>query len=222
MIKKQKQVVTIISVLVSILLLVGVTYAWFISRRSVAIVGSVHAPTELILAAGHQQDIAELYLGSINVTDPYLKDENDIYHKYYIFAVCGAKGESYYLQLAYTWNIPFTYRIYGADEIENETDFVFFSSDNHTYYYDKKALIPLTDCFQYDEEDEYLASDKKQKYADPYYQQTVSAYEIPDQGFNYYILEVSWSQSDINAGKIANNKETDLIYLVAGTPEKDK
>jgi hypothetical protein len=218
-----------------ILLMVLISIAWFYYQRGLQTMTKVHAPVKLYIAAGHQEDVANFYLGDIDVTQSTSKD--------YVFCVYGEPADDYILQLAHTTNIPFTYTIYKATESENETadTAVTYVSeeDNKTYYYKKKnatdtwtgeSIQPVQGAYlnldvatnlatnQY-HKDTYGDYAVVQDNAEPlYWQGTITEplndtdEDLPDNTFcNYYILTVSWEE-----GTVENDKETDIVYITAG------
>lgn len=69
-----------------------------------------------------------------------------------------------------------------------------------------------------------------QEHAEPMYWQSDDTYIlgsgkqsiklIPPLAVEYYILTVSWREDQISQGQIANNKETDIIYITVGQEKK--
>ena len=88
-------------------------YAWFTDRRQLKDMKEVNAPTGLFISAAQKEDIKYLSLSGIDLKQ---NDENDerITSSYYVFCVYGASARAYNLQLAYTTNNPFEYKIYPA------------------------------------------------------------------------------------------------------------
>lgn len=88
-------------------------YAWFTDRRQLKDMKEVNAPTGLFISAAQKEDIKYLNLSGID-----LKQEDTSGHRitssYYVFCVYGASARAYNLQLAYTTNNPFEYKIYPA------------------------------------------------------------------------------------------------------------
>lgn len=216
------------------------TLAWLYIQRTITGVGTIKAPVQLELKAGHHDDVAQLYLGSINVKDENLRDSNGIYHKYYVFSVYGDAGSEYYLQLAYTTNIPFQYTLYAAKESDSNILVTYNATNGKNYNYALASETPIAmpklnangstiaaasgpyhDATYKTDNGNYT---NVQKNAEPIYQQSDEKYKLGDTGLgnsttagfdscDYYIIDVSWSDSD----NISNNRETDMIYLSAGT-----
>jgi hypothetical protein len=225
-----------------ILVFVLASMAWFYFHRSLQTITEVNSPIKLYITAGNQEAIENLDLGDIDVEDGTSKD--------YVFCVYGSPADDYILQLAHTTNIPFTYKIYKATEngsgtASQKTGCVSYQSENkdksgnRVYYYYEKADTPVSGSYlnlsnndgkiadntyhdaSYGSETGVKSYDQVQKNAEPLYWQTsvsVTPDELSSGDFcHYYILEVSWDDAD----KIENNKETDIVYLMAGQSSED-
>ena len=69
-----------------------------------------------------------------------------------------------------------------------------------------------------------------QEHAEPMYWQSEQMYTLGREAESiqlvaplaaeYYILTVSWTEEQITSGQIANNKETDMIYITVGQEKK--
>ena len=117
-----------ISLLIALVLTMAIvaivpTLAWFSYQRKIATVTAVNAPSLLYINAAHNEDLINLDMDSIDVS-PDNKDAggNRITKKEFIFCVAGSdtnsyKGSdtnSYKLQLAFTTNNQFEYKLYHA------------------------------------------------------------------------------------------------------------
>ena len=143
-----------------------------------------------------------------------------------VFCVYSEKpSKSYDLQLAHTTNIGFTYKIYTATLADSNasTDVVECLGKK----YKKGDLLPgsylnidannryATDAYHKETYGDYTKSYVQQS-AEPLYWKTSSPVTLPDKeddtGYyvNYYILHITWGDD------VQNNKETDMIYLMAG------
>ena len=203
----------VIALVTAILLTVAVgTMAWIRYIRSLQTVTLVHV-SDYYLVGPDGSNSAALNLDSIDVSNPG--------SKFYAFGV-KSNQESYRFQLAYTTNIPFTYKIHRAIMASASTNSYtsLHQEAGYTFYYDTAAL---SGTFLNKEENLRTANDsrhnitfgssdvKTQKYAEPVYWQTlVDVARLAD--IDYYVLEVTWSDP------LPNNKETDLIYLTVGAP----
>lgn len=131
----------------------------------------------------------------------------------------------YHLQLAHTTNIGFSYEI---DKASIETDAVngsiFYLGD---YY--KKGSKLAGNYLNKETESNYATNAYHEKTyekygnvqisAEPLYWKTASQEKLPDERqkpdkngnyVNYYILHITWDET------VQNNKETDMIYIMAG------
>lgn len=209
----QKRQLILALVTTALLAVVLGTLAWFRYTRQLQTVTAINVPS-LWLEGANGQDISTVDLGEIDV-------EDGTYRRRYVFAVASKDGENYYLQLAHTTNIPFTYTIYeSSTESSSGTDFE--TVDGTDYFVGKKVtgsyLNPsegdpkLADKTYHDET--YGAYGNVQKNAEPLYwksaSQSFTQSSLPY--ISYYVLEVNWEGQNIY-----NTKETDLIYLMAVT-----
>lgn len=238
--KKHRRYALIFAEAAFVVLIIG-TLAWLYIHRTITGLGMINAPVRLELRSGHHDDVAQLYLGSINVKDENLRDSNGVYHKYYVFSVYGDAGSDYYLQLAYTTNIPFKYTFYAAKESGSGGLVAYKASNGKIYHYALSSTEPIAmnklnsdgtiahksgpyhDATYRTDNGDYTYV---QKNAEPIYQQSDNQYTLGNtrlgnstkagsDSCDYYIIDVSWSDSD----NISNNRETDIIYLSAGASE---
>lgn len=178
----------------------------------------INEPHILSIKAGDMQDIEQLELGTIDVS-------GEQKYKDVVFCVYSEKaGQLYYLQLAHTTNIGFTYTIYKA----SKTD-----SAGITYLGEhfKQGEVLSGKYLNMDDDGKHATKayhattypaegsqfyDKVQQSAEPLYWKSANQEALPqgsktDSGYvNYYILRISWDET------VQNNKETDMIYLMAG------
>ena len=162
--------------------------------------------------------IQQLQLSNIDVSASKSKDV--------VFCVYSEKpSKSYDLQLAHTTNIGFTYEIYTATLADSNasTDVVECLGKK----YKKGAPLPggylnidannryATDAYHKETYGNYTKS-YVQKSAEPLYWKTTNQETLPEKQddttyyVNYYILRILWDEN------VQNNKETDMIYLMAG------
>lgn len=202
--------------IVLILLLLISSFAWFRNRKQLVTLTKVNAPVSLNLGAGNREDIAFLDMENIDV-EAKDNDGNPITEKSFVFCVTGENVVRYRVQLAHTWNIPFTYTIYQANEIQSAEGAAveYFSSlEKKSYYYQKGEAVAGS----------YIASDghnheltygdysQVQNNAEPkYWLSQVQNFDTTGElRVDYYILTISWGGTGI-----VNNKETDMVYLIA-------
>ena len=113
-----KKIQFVIATTLSIFLLIAIpTFAWFSLDSKVETLTKIKAPTTLDIKSGHAYSIEYLDLSDIDATETDSSGEG---YKDYIFAVkAGSSITSYDIQIAHTTNIPFTYELYRATELEN-------------------------------------------------------------------------------------------------------
>lgn len=194
-------------------------FAWLYMQRSMETITKVNMPYALLIGAGDAKPIQQLELSNIDVSGTQK-------YKDVVFCVYSEKpSKSYDLQLAHTTNIGFTYEIYTAtradtnastDVVEclgkqyikgNSLDGSYLNKDENSDY--------ATDKYHEITYDKYYKT-HVQKSAEPLYWKTTSQETLPKEKddttyyVNYYILHISWDEN------VQNNKETDMIYLMAG------
>lgn len=209
----------VISVLLAFCaLLVLPIFAWLYMHRSMETITKVNMPNALLIGAGDAKPIQQLELSNIDVSGTQK-------YKDVVFCVYSTKpGLDYHLQLAHTTNIGFSYEIDKASiETKAVDGGIFYLGD----YYRKggqlagKYLNKATesnyakDCH----EKTYGGYSNVQTSAEPLYWKTTSQEKLPDKMqksdkngnyVNYYILHITWDET------VQNNKETDMIYIMAG------
>lgn len=212
-----------------IVLLVIPVLAWLYYQRSIQTMTLINEPFALEIGAGDAQDIAELKLSNIDVTEA---DHKDV-----VFCVFSRYMQtSYHLQLAHTTNIGFKYTIYPAGKSSSGVSgAIEYLKDYYTIgenpvvgkylnaadtsnrlakpsgdYHDKTYPVSGGTSGGYT---------NVQKYAEPLYWKTTDPLTLPTTSdgvghyIDYYVLRISWDKS------IQNNKETDMIYLMAEATE---
>ena len=229
--QKKKLIVSCVALLVSGLLLM-ISYAWFYMQREMSTAAWIKAPIVLDIGAGNNQDIQYLDMGDIEVgngTDGY---------KDYVFCVYGKPVDNYSLQLAYTTNIAFHYDVYRAD-LDDTGDIVFQSPGNTACF--KKVGIPVISGLsmneitengespaKYQSHDLSYGDEKKENIVDKrkvqrnneplYFLAEENGVKVMkpcnilenNEFLDYYVIHVSWK-----AGKVHEDKETDIVYLTA-------
>ena len=203
----------VISVIIAVLVLLTIpVLAWFSRQRSMETMTQINLPYALRIGAGNTQPIQQLELSNIDVSKKKYEDV--------VFCVYSqGANEKYYLQLAHTTNIGFHYKIYKAsvqqggeisylgnqyskgEELAGE----YLNVDSDSKY--------ATDQYH---ETTYGNYDEVQQSAEPLYWRSDEQETLPGEAnanalyVNYYILRISWDDT------VQNNKETDMIYLMAG------
>lgn len=199
----------------ALVLLAVPVLAWLYIQRSMETITEIKKPEILSIKAGDMQDIEQLELGTIDVSGN--QKTKDV-----VFCVYSAEqGKNYYLQLAHTTNIGFNYSIHKASLLTEGGDVTYLGKQ-----YKKGELLPggylnlaadgkhATNAYHNNTYGEY---NNVQQAAEPLYwkskdQETLSNKKDEREEFyvNYYILHISWDET------VQNNKETDMIYLMAG------
>ena len=197
-------------------------FAWLYMQRSMETITKVNMPYALLIGAGDAKPIQQLELSNIDVSGTQK-------YKEVVFCVYSEKpSKSYYLQLAHTTNIGFKYEIYKASRSAADAS---TENENVVSYLGKQYIKgeQLTGSYLNKDGNSDHATDKYheitynkyekthvQKSAEPLYWKTTSQETLPkgkdDTTYyiNYYILHISWDEN------VQNNKETDMIYLMAG------
>ena len=212
---RKKRAIAAVAV-AALALVVLPVFAWLYMQRSIETITKVNMPYALLIGAGDAKPIQQLELSNIDVSASKSKDV--------VFCVYSEKSsKSYDLQLAHTTNIGFTYEIYTATRADSNasTDVVeclgkqyakgVKLSGSYLNIYENNRYA--TNAYHGETYGEY---EKVQKSAEPLYWKTSIQVTLPDRedytGYyvNYYILHITWGDD------VQNNKETDMIYLMAG------
>ena len=128
-------------------------------------------------------------------------------------------NEKYYLQLAHTTNIGFHYKIYKAS-VQQDGAISYLGNQ----YSQGEALagkyLNVNSAGKYATNQYHKTTygdyDTVQQSAEPLYWRSYEQETLPEDAnanalyVNYYILHISWDDT------VQNNKETDMIYLMAG------
>ena len=213
--RKRRAIWAVVSA--ALVLLAVPVLAWLYMQRSMETITEIKKPEILSIKAGDMQDIEQLELGTIDVS-------GDQRSKDVVFCVYSAEaGKSYYLQLAHTTNIGFTYSIYRASMAAKGGDIITYLGKQ----YAKDDLLSgkylnLAEDKKHATKDyhatTYETYDNVQQAAEPLYWKSDEQETLPDKQqdatgefyVNYYILHISWDKT------VQNNKETDMLYLMAG------
>lgn len=206
-------------------------FAWLYFQKSIQTLTQINAPNALIIGAGNAYAIRQLELSNIDVS---VKER----YKDVVFCVYSASRFDYHLQLGHTTNIGFHYTIYPATKVESGGD-VEYLGDHYEIGKEGNTFKPLTGGYlnkidgntllansgdNYHDKTYAKAEgsaehyDTVQKNANPLYWKTdeKSPMQFPTEKdgdlrvyINYYVLRISWDSS------VVNNKETDMVYLMA-------
>lgn len=210
--RKKRAILAVIAA--ALALLVIPVFAWLYMQRSMETITKVNMPYALLIGAGDAKPIQQLELSNIDVSASKSKDV--------VFCVYSEKqSKSYDLQLAHTTNIGFTYEIYKASRSASAGDVVSYLGKQYikgelltgSYLNKDGNSGNATNTYHNTTYGEYS---NVQKSAEPLYWKTTSQEILPAEKddttyyVNYYILRISWDEN------VQNNKETDMIYLMAG------
>lgn len=211
--RKRRAIWAVVSA--ALVLLAVPVLAWLYMQRSMETITEIKKPEILSIKAGDMQDIEKLELGTIDVS-------GDQKSKDVVFCVYSAEaGKSYYLQLAHTTNIGFTYSIYKSSSPIEGGNITYLGKQYQQGDLLSGGYLNLADDGKHAtnayHETTYEKYDHVQQAAEPLYwksngQETLPNKEDANGEFyvNYYILHISWDET------VQNNKETDMIYLMAG------
>ena len=203
----------VISVIIAVLVLLTIpVLAWFSRQRSMETMAQINLPYALRIGAGNTQPIQQLELSNIDVSNKKYEDV--------VFCVYsqGAK-ERYYLQLAHTTNIGFQYTIYKASVNQGgEISYLGNQYNQGEELAGKYLNVDSAEKYATNQyhKTTYETYDEVQKSAEPLYWRSANRETLPEDAndnalyVNYYILHISWDDT------VQNNKETDMIYLMAG------
>lgn len=233
----KRRILSVLLLVAVVVLLTGVTMAWFANQYRLSSIGKIHPLTYIsILAPGDavlqsidlSYDKSEVHNGRVELKRPF---------------VIRSDTEKYDLCIAHTTNISgLTISLYQADENgsggnaylagitekgmpyywNKANDTNLFTSDGYLNKSSQESNRILADpdhaahkeTFRLTEADFYS---NVQKYAEPLYwvkSGIAGQKRTPDDGNYYsnYILEITWDETD---------KETDILYVIAQTGAED-
>lgn len=203
----------VISVIIAVLVLLTIpVLAWFFRQRSMETMTQINLPYALRIGAGNTQPIQQLELSNIDVSKKRYEDV--------VFCVYSqGANEKYYLQLAHTTNIGFHYTIYKAS-VQQDGAISYLGNQYNQGDALAGKYLNVDGAGKYAtnnyHETTYGNYDKVQQSAEPLYWRSNKQETLPGEAnanalyVNYYILHISWDDT------VQNNKETDMIYLMAG------
>lgn len=208
-VKKIKKIYTLTTLILCIALAgIAAVNAWFTGKKSIETVSMVRRPMEFVLGAGHKEGIQRLDLGNIDAR----KEEHNMK---YVFSVSSydSVATNYVLQLSYTTNIKFDYKVYEASELEtNEPGSIVYVGVDENYYYASGDMVQMqilnVDNNIVEFEKTYDEYKNVQEHAKPVYQISDSR-TLSSERVDYYILEITWDEKEV-----FNDKETDMVYLM--------
>lgn len=212
----------ILALVVTCLLAVALaTLAWLNHVRSLQTATRVYVPA---LWIDNVHGTNAMNLGEIDVQNADVQTSDGKPCRRYVFAVCSNSPDTFRVQLAYTTNIKFEYTLYPAREgssVDKDKSISVTGSDGNTYQYSYSTELKgtanrdnNTRKVTYGEygnvhpaaEPTYWVSGAQN--LDPEKDGHAVRYENGTYA-RYFVLEVSWDSA------LKNNKETDMVYLMA-------
>lgn len=231
----KRLVLSVLAVVAIVVLIIGVTMAWFTNRYRLASIGKIHPLTAIsILAPG------DTVIQSIDLSydkSEVMSDGRVVLKRPFLIR---SETELFDLCIAHTTNTSgLTIKLYEADDNgkEGDADLAGITDKGMPYYWKKK--VPETDLFiqgnylnRNSDSNEVIAAkahnahektfpyigmgseqksyDKVQKYAEPLYWVKKENRGVQRGGvgeyYTNYILEITWIETD---------KETDILYIIA-------
>lgn len=214
------------------------SWAWLSNERRAAAIVAVDVPMSIVITAGNQNNAQYLDLSNIDKATGAYDETEGKYYKDYVFAVTGTYLNAYKLQLAYTTNNQFTYKIYKAykataaeiataQSLQGYVKYQAKIDSQPTFYHQiaDSPNVPMT--LLNASNDPMVAVKSGDFYATTYGTYDVSKvdpYAMPlylhsgelavrnriDNGavVDYFILRVYWTGNQ-------NTRETDMIYISA-------
>lgn len=211
--RRKRRVIWAVASAALVLLAVPVL-AWLYMQRSMETITEIKKPEILSIKAGDMQDIEKLELGTIDIS-------GDQKSKDVVFCVYSAEaGKSYYLQLAHTTNIGFKYSIYKASAPTENGNITYLGKQYQQGKLLQGGYLNLAEDQKHATGTYHATTYGKygnvQQAAEPLYWKSNARERLLEKNtneefyVNYYILRISWDET------VQNNKETDMIYLMAG------
>lgn len=150
-----KKIQLVFASLISLALVVGLpVFAWFVLGEKLEAFTKIKEPDNLDIRAGHYDDVKYFNLSDIDIEEI----ASGTPHRVVFSVSAGDYKIPYQIQLAYTTNIPFVYKIYRATEYKYsdapEQPYVTYISmplkdqgeteADYTFYYTKGDEVTLT------------------------------------------------------------------------------
>lgn len=195
-------------------LLIGLTYAWFFHQSDIATMVSIAPPSEIAIRGPHGNTLTAL---DLSYTDTERNGDKVTIQR--VISV-STKAKEFQLEIAHTSNSKeLTFNLYKAQETNKGS----ISTDSgYKYSYDR---TPVTGNYINQEvknsdykyatnakhRDNYEDYNNVQAHAEPLYwlaaPYTKTEAEQSGNELIYYVLEISWTETD--------EKETDIFYVMA-------
>lgn len=214
-------------VVVSLALIIGLTYAWFFKQANLATLVTVAPPSKISVLGPHGQNLTEL---DLSYTDDEVTTDGDGTKKVTIRRVISVKntGEDHKLEIVHTTNMKgLTFQLYAATEngsdesAENGSGAITDGGYRYTYFtapvegsYINPAQPTNDNGYKYADKtkhtNNYGTYETVQTHAEPLYWVVNDAQQASgkegEECLTYYVLEISWTETD---------KETDIFYVLA-------
>lgn len=227
--RRRQKVELITASVLSVALLISIpVYAWFAKNKKLETMTKIQEPGEIVIRSGRSLSPSEADpIVNFEMQDIDIKSISEGKAKQYVFSVMpGEYNTRYDIQLAHTTNIPFTYSLYKASEVDT-TNLTAAQISNlavyhprtdktKTTYYQKVGnaismvdknldngsygrYIAKKDDSYYDET--YSEGDDPEIYAVPVYSQTENylSHQNESDDYDYYILELGWDDGSETA-----------------------
>lgn len=241
---RRKKVAIISSIVAGLLIILGITFAWFYQHQKAVSLTQIAPPGKIIISGVHGSELDQIDL-SYNSGDV---DENGKVTVRNVICV-DSEAKNVLLKLAHTTNVEnLSLRIYPASEVasqpQNTEEYVKGSDSGKDYYYTfdsqtgytTKATasdkMQLMTCLNADENDKELAKQngdyhdktyganetRVQKQAEPLYWTSQSKYTLPldsTSNKNEHIKYAHYGYFVLEASWTEREKETDIVYVTA-------
>ncbi len=241
---RRKKVAIISSIVAGLLIIIGITFAWFYQHQKAVSLTQIAPPGKIIISGVHGSELDQIDL-SYNSGDV---DENGKVTVRNVICV-DSEAKDVLLKLAHTTNVEnLSLRIYPAKEVdsqpENTVEYVKGSDSGKDYYYifDSQTgyttkepagnKMELMTCLNADANDKELAKKegdyhnktyganetRVQKQAEPLYWTSKSKYTLPldsKRNENEHIKYAHYGYFVLEASWTEKEKETDIVYVTA-------
>lgn len=241
---RRKKVAIISSIVAGLLIIIGITFAWFYQHQKAVSLTQIAPPGKIIISGVHGSELDQIDL-SYNSGDV---DENGKVTVRNVICV-DSEAKNVLLKLAHTTNVEnLSLRIYPATEAdsqpENTVEYVKGSDSGKDYYYifdsqtgytTKESAgnkMELMTCLNADANDKELAKKegdyhnktyganetRVQKQAEPLYWTSKSKYTLPldsKRNENEHIKYAHYGYFVLEASWTEKDKETDIVYVTA-------
>ena len=222
--KKKNRKLLIRSGLATLLLaviVIGITYAWFVKDSSITTLIEVAEPTKISIRGPHGSEMTELDLSYNKKSD---KNEDGSVTIRRVISIRSAENQ-HQLEVIHTTNLKgLSFQIYAAQETDAGGD---VTQGGHSYTYTRTPLdgkylnrdtAKSSGDYNYATDalhgKNYDSGDLVQAHAEPLYwlsgtlDADVDNKETADSEYSltYYVLEITWTET---------TKETDIFYLLA-------